>query len=238
MKVDILLLDVDGVVTDRYARVSAPVVRELLRLASSGVKMAFVTGRSEKWVRDNILARIPKAAGKKMLFLCEFGSVVLGRRLPERTMPATYIQSAKRIASLFSTIEYDDTKKTMISMEGSLRSPKGQSELAAAERLLRLMVKGDGNFRVLRSTYAVDVLRRDVGKRGAARFALREFGGKKGKNVVVIGDSAADLEMARPGRAFYFVGDRPPLSGGKNFKLVITRKKFSEGALAILKRLK
>lgn len=238
MKVDVLLLDVDGVVTDRYAKVSAPVVRELLRLSGLGVKIAFITGRSGKWVRDNILARIPKAAGKKMLFLCEFGSVVLGRRLPKRAMPATYIRSAKRIASLFSTLGYDGTKKTMISMEGSLRSPKGQSELAAAERLLRLMVRGDGNFRVLRSTYAVDVLRKNVGKRGAARFALREFGGTtRGKRVVVIGDSAADLEMARPGCDFYFVGEeRPKPTVGKNF--TVTRKKFSGGARLVLEKLR
>lgn len=236
-KPDILLVDVDGVVTDRYARVSAPVIRELLRLARSGVKMAFVTGRSEKWLRKNRIVKIGQN-NAQVLFLCEFGSVIAGRRPVKGAMPAKYVKTAKAIAGMFPAIEYDDTKETMISMEADMSRPGAEEQLMAARKMLDSMVKGDGRFKVLRSTYAVDVLRRDVGKRGAALFALREFGGRNGKRIVVIGDSAADLEMARPDCAFYFVGEGLPKKARKNnFRLIVTRKKFSDGALAVLRKL-
>lgn len=248
MKAGILLIDVDGVVTDRYARVSVPVVRELLRLSGAGVKIAFVTGRSERWLRGNLMGKMGKRRKRDMLFLCEFGSVVVGKRLPKSAMPARYVKLAKKIAGAFPTIEYDDTKETMISMEADMARAGAEGQLEAAGRMLDSMVKGDGRFRVLRSTYAVDVLRRGVGKRNAARFALKEFGGRNGKRIVVIGDSAADLEMALPGCTFYFVGEKTPGTGVKNFarkgftrngaKLIFTRKKFSEGALAVLEKLK
>lgn len=249
VKADILLLDVDGVVTDRYARVSMPVVLELLRLSRSGVKMAFITGRSERWVKDNILEKIPKTARKGILFLCEFGSVVVGRKQNPVSMPAKYVRKSKRIAKMFPTLKYDSTKKTMISVEGSLWAEGGEEQLAKSEKLLREMVKGDGRFRVLRSTYAVDVLDRRVGKGKAARFALRKFGalspiyvtmgeggGAHGRRVVVLGDSAADIDMAVPGCIFYYVGPGKP-KGGKDFRMIVTRKKFSGGALSILKKM-
>lgn len=243
MKPDILLLDVDGVVTDRYAMVSRPVLLELLRLSGLGVKMAFVTGRSEKWLKKNMTGIVGQRH-PSILFLCEFGSVIVGKPRKAKGMPKRYVKTARGIAGMFPAINYDHTKKTMISMEAEMSRPGAEAQLEAARRMLSSMINGDGRFRVLRSTYAVDVLRRDVSKRHAARFALREFGWRNnGKTkVTVIGDSAADLEMAMPGCAFYFVGDRrrvvPAMPGRKNFKLVITRKKFSEGALAILKKLK
>lgn len=239
MKVDVLLLDVDGVVTDRYARVSAPVVRELLRLARSGVKIAFVTGRSEEWLKKNMTG-IVRQQTPSLLFFCEFGSVIVGKPTKARGMPKRYVKTAHGIAGLFPAMNYDHTKKTMISMEADMTRPGAEEQLMAAKKMLGSMIKGDGRFRVLRSTYAVDVLRMEVGKRGAVRFALREFGGKNGKRIVVIGDSAADLEMALPGCVFYFVGENEGLPKKNNFKfkLTVTRKKFSDGALAILKKLK
>ncbi len=241
MKADILLLDVDGVVTDRYARVSTPVVRELLRLARSGVKIAFVTGRSEKWVRKNLIGRFGKRNPRQVLFLCEFGSVVVGKRRPKRAMPARYVKAAKTIAANFPALKYSNSKETMISMGADMSSPGAETQLEAARRMLKSMVKGDGRFRVLRSTYAVDLLRSNVSKRTAALRALREFGGRTGKQIVVIGDSEADLEMALPGCTFYFVGDG--LRKKKNFirrsyRFTVTRKKFSEGALLVLEKLK
>ncbi len=241
MKPDILLLDVDGVVTDRHAVVSRPVLLELLRLSGLGVKMAFVTGRSEKWLKKNMTSMVGQRR-PSILFLCEFGSVIVGKPTKTEGMPKRYVKTARGIAGMFPAINYDHTKKTMISMEADMTRLGAEAQLEAARKMLSSMINGDGRFRVLRSTYAVDVLRRDVSKRHAAAFALREFGGRNGKRIVVIGDSAADLEMAIPGCAFYFVGDRrmvaPAMPGRKNFKLVITRKKFSEGALAILKKLK
>lgn len=234
-KADILLLDVDGVVTDRYARVSMPVVLELLRLSRSGVKMAFITGRSGTWVRRNLMGKVRD--GKNMLFLCEFGSVIVGRPAKNRAMPRRYVKTARKIAGMFPAIKYDNTKETMISMEASLRLPDAESQLVAAERMLRLMVKGDPRFKVLRSTYAVDVLDGRVGKGKAARFALKEFGGHPGKRIVVIGDSAADLKMGLPGCTFFWVGEKKPESERAKFRIIATRKKFSDGALFVLKRM-
>lgn len=235
----LLLLDVDGVVTDRYARVSLPVMKEISRLSrSNGVKIAFITGRSERWVKDNILEKIPKTARKGILFLCEFGSVIVGRKQNPVSMPAKYVRKSKRIAKMFPTLKYDSTKKTMISVEGSLWAEGGEEQLAKSEKLLREMVKGDGGFRVLRSTYAVDVLDGRVGKGRAARFALGKFGSRmrRGMRVVVLGDSRADLDMAVPGCIFYYVGPGKP-KGGKGFRMIVTRRKFSEGALSVLKRM-
>lgn len=237
MRPDILLLDVDGVVTDRYARVSAPVVRELLRLARSGVKMAFVTGRSDEWLKEN-MAGVVRQQNPSLLFFCEFGSVIVGKPTKTRRMPKRYVKTAHGIARMFPAINYDHTKKTMISMEADMARPDAEVQLMAAKKMLSSMIKGDGRFRVLRSTYAVDVLRRDANKGRAARSALKIFGGKPGKRIIVIGDSAADLEMALPGCVFYFVGENAGLPKKNNFTFTVTRKKFSEGALAILKRLK
>lgn len=239
VKADILLLlDVDGVVTDRYAQVSLPVVRELLRLSGEGVKMAFVTGRSEAWLRKNLIGKFGKSK-TRMLFLCEFGSVIVGKPMKTKGMAKRYVKTARRIAGMFPAIKYDHTKKTMISMEASLsRFPDAEFQLVAAEKMLRLMVEGDGRFKVLRSTYAVDVLGSRVGKGRAARFALRKFGSRRKKRVVVLGDSTADVEMAVPNCTFYYVGwGKPKTRKRKNFRMVVTRKKFSEGALSVLKKM-
>lgn len=128
-----LLLDVDGPISSPVERriVIPSIIADLVTLAGLGVPIAFITGRSDSFMRSQVVARLVDAGlpeGIRMFGVCEKGGVwfpitargvgtmVIDREL---ALPADYTAEFRNIAeSRFSdTMFFDDTKHAMISLE-------------------------------------------------------------------------------------------------------------------------
>lgn len=128
-----LLLDVDGPISSPVERrIAIPsIVEDLVTLARLGVPIAFITGRSDAFVRDSVvepLLRAGLADGVRMFGVSEKGAVwfpITAAGLGDVTidrevaLPEDYTIEIRDIArSRFSeSMFFDDTKHAMISLE-------------------------------------------------------------------------------------------------------------------------
>jgi hypothetical protein len=128
-----LLLDVDGPISSPVERrIAIPsIVEDLVTLARLGVPIAFITGRSDAFVRDSVvepLLRAGLAHGVRMFGVSEKGAVwfpITAAGLGDVTidrevaLPEDYTTEIRDIAqSRFSeSMFFDDTKHAMISLE-------------------------------------------------------------------------------------------------------------------------
>ena len=128
-----LLLDVAGPISSPVERriVIPSIITDLVTLAELGVPIAFITGRSDTFMRDNVVAPLLKAGlpgGVRMFGVCEkggvwfpitsqgIGDIVIDKDL---ALPDDYTAEFRAIAETrFSdTMFFDDTKHAMISLE-------------------------------------------------------------------------------------------------------------------------
>lgn len=63
----LLLVDVDGVVTDEHARVDRTVVRQLAQLIREGAGVAFIAGRSRTWLEAQLVPPLVWLVGDRRL---------------------------------------------------------------------------------------------------------------------------------------------------------------------------
>lgn len=128
-----LLLDVDGPIASPQSRTIAipSIITDLILLAGAGVPIAFITGRSDSFVRERVVAPLLSAGlppRARMFAVCEKGGTWaeitaqgLGEVTVDRTiaLPREYTDEIRRIAaSDFSdTMFFDETKYAMISLE-------------------------------------------------------------------------------------------------------------------------
>ncbi|TFB80689.1 hypothetical protein E3N84_01550 [Terrimesophilobacter mesophilus] len=128
-----LLLDVDGPIASPVERrIAIPsIVEDLVTLASLGVPIAFITGRSDTFVREEVVAPLQRAGlpdGVRMFGVGEKGGVWfpitsdgIGELAIDRelALPEDYVTEFRELAELrFSdTMFFDNTKYAMISLE-------------------------------------------------------------------------------------------------------------------------
>lgn len=128
-----LLLDVDGPISSPVERrIAIPsIVEDLVTLASLGVPIAFITGRSDTFMRNEVVSRLVKAGlpeGTRMFGVSEKGGVWfpitsqgIGELAIDRelALPEDYTAEFRDLAELrFSdAMFFDDTKHAMISLE-------------------------------------------------------------------------------------------------------------------------
>jgi hypothetical protein len=128
-----LLLDVDGPIASPVTRTVAipSIITDLVALAAAGVPIAFITGRSDSFLRDQVVtplldAGLSPAAG--MFGVCEKGGVWfpitasgMGTIAIDDSIavPQDYTDELRSlVGSRFSdTMFFDDTKHVMISVE-------------------------------------------------------------------------------------------------------------------------
>jgi hypothetical protein len=128
-----LLLDVDGPIASPVTRTIAirSIVTDLVALAAAGVPIAFITGRSDTFLREQVVAPLlaaglSPAAG--MLGVCEKGGVhfpITAAGMGEITidetvaLPDGYTGELRALvaAEFADTMFFDDTKHVMISIE-------------------------------------------------------------------------------------------------------------------------
>ncbi|MBX3077999.1 MAG: hypothetical protein KDB18_04215 [Salinibacterium sp.] len=128
-----LLLDVDGPVSSPLERRIAirSIIDDLVTLASTGVPIAFITGRSDTFMRDEVVAPLLGAGlpdGIRMFGVSEKGGVwfpITGEGMGDITvdselaLPDEYTAEFREIAEARFSEEmfFDDTKHAMISLE-------------------------------------------------------------------------------------------------------------------------
>ncbi|HEY5320393.1 MAG TPA: hypothetical protein VIJ76_05925 [Galbitalea sp.] len=133
-----LLLDVDGPIASPVSRTIriGSILDDLVTLTASGVPIAFVTGRSDTFMREKVVTQLLDAGlaealevpGARMFGVFEKGAAWapitsggLGRVRVDRTvaLPRVVVDEVRElVASRFSdTMFFDETKRAMISVE-------------------------------------------------------------------------------------------------------------------------
>lgn len=128
-----LLLDVDGPIASPRSRTIAirSVLGDLVLLAGAGVPIAFITGRSDLFVREQVVAPLVKAGlspDARMFAVCEKGGTWaeitaqgLGVVTIDRSvaLPEAYTKEIRALAAsdFGDTMFFDETKHAMISLE-------------------------------------------------------------------------------------------------------------------------
>jgi hypothetical protein len=149
-----LLFDVDGPIASPVSRrIAIPsIVGDLVLLAGAGVPIAFITGRSDAFIRDEVMTPLFAAGlgdalaapGGRMFAVFEKGaawSAVTADGLAEVSvdesvaLPAEVVDGVRRlVASDFSdTMFFDETKRAMISVEQ--RTDVSHADYLAAQPL-------------------------------------------------------------------------------------------------------
>src|SRR5690554_4876503 len=127
-----LLLDVDGPIASPVTRrVPAAIIRDLAVLAAAGVPIAFITGRSLPFLRDNVVAELVDhglAAQARGYGVCEKGagwfpissegSGSVGRDTSV-AIPPGVVDAFRMLVErgLDATVFMDETKQAMVSVE-------------------------------------------------------------------------------------------------------------------------
>lgn len=133
-----LLLDVDGPIASPTTRTIAiySIVSDLVALAASGVPIAFITGRSDAFIRQQVIAPLREAGlddalatdGARMFAVFEKGaawSPVTAAGMGEVTvdhsvaLPDAVVDDVRALvaAEFADTMFFDETKRAMISVE-------------------------------------------------------------------------------------------------------------------------
>lgn len=127
-----LLLDVDGPVASPVTRTVQPgIIADLLALAEAGIPVIFNTGRSDAFIREQVMAPMIAAgmpAGITIHAVCEKGAVWFSYTASgagqvhvdrELAIPQAFGDDVRRlVAEDYSThMFYDETKRAMVSVE-------------------------------------------------------------------------------------------------------------------------
>jgi len=259
MPQDLWIADIDGVFTNLKAQVN----REALDLSAkigSGVKFAYVSGRSAAWIEDNIIPVLEQSYVKNapvFSFIgAEYGAVVLRRNGAgswEKTSGDFPVLNqlrdrAREEIGGFRGVTFDDTKEVMISVEvrHDLASDQDQmiaADLKAAGKILQSYASSSKGLEYHETTYAADLSPAGLNKAYGTRLVLDTVGDRP-DFVHLIGDARSDLLLADPLKALgisyllHFVGDRerlspPDLAG---YELDFPAVNYDLGTIKVLKK--
>lgn len=133
-----LLLDVDGPVASPVTRnVKPDIIHDLVALAAAGIPVIFNTGRSDAFIREQVMepmiaAGIP--AGTVIHAICEKGAVWFSYTSAgpgpihvdrELAVPAAYGEDIRRLVAedYAAHMFFDETKRAMVSVEQHIDVP-------------------------------------------------------------------------------------------------------------------
>src|SRR5687767_14870497 len=127
-----LLLDVDGPIASPVTRdVKQDIIRDLVALATAGIPVIFNTGRSDAFIREQVMEPMIAAGmpdGTIIHAICEKGAVWFSYTAAgpgpihvdhELAVPAAYGDDVRRlVAEDYSAhMFFDETKRAMVSVE-------------------------------------------------------------------------------------------------------------------------
>lgn len=261
------LFDVDGTLTEPEAKkIEAPeIIEELIRRLKLGGIIGLNTGRSLDFISTEVLDPLEERIQDKSLLqnviaIGEKGAVVItydetGSRKEQIDenirVPEDLQEEIRQLVSqppFSETIFFDDTKRTMISVElrknikiEDFKELQNQLNKVLSELLKRHNLADE--FKIDPSRIATDIENKQVGKAlGVRKFVgLLEERGIEPEEYVSFGDSSADLEMfkelKRLGKKvdFIFVGGKEHLPGEGLEQVIFTDKLCDKGTLEYLK---
>jgi hypothetical protein len=233
-----LLVDVDGVLTDRDARPDVAAIGLLVDTIEQGALVALVTGRSKTWLEHQIHPHFEhrltgRGTGHFRLWrAAEYGAIhTAGLDAPwcheERFAVPTELRASLMEAATAPHrdrfIEWDASKERMATVEARHGADSDDRHRIRTREVLhdyfqeaeRLALPLGLN--VVAATYAVDVTSPGLTKRVGADWALEQFASTRAgpSAVVVLGDSGSDIAMAHaavergvPSVRFVWLGER------------------------------
>ncbi|MFE4541925.1 hypothetical protein [Arthrobacter sp. NPDC056727] len=143
-----LLLDVDGPIASPVTRdVKPEIIADLVALADAGVPVIFNTGRSDAFIREQVMEPMIAAGmpgGTLIHAICEKGAVWFSYTAAgpgpvhvdrELAMPAAFGDDVRRMVAedYSSHMFFDETKRAMVSVEQHIEVPN--SEYLAEQKL-------------------------------------------------------------------------------------------------------
>lgn len=212
-----LLLDVDGPIASPVTRTIAiaSIIGDLVTLANLGLPIAFNTGRSDAFVRDEVvkpLLAAGLATSARVYGVCEKGAVWFGATADTFTgvhvneslaVPPAAVAELRAFAADFAdTMFYDETKRAMVSVEQHVGVPaedyahaRERFDFGARQILDRLGLEG---FRIDPGLFSTDVESVELGKALGAHRALElmDASGAIPNRWRTVGDSRSDYAMA------------------------------------------
>ncbi|TQJ58482.1 hypothetical protein FBY30_0712 [Arthrobacter sp. SLBN-83] len=162
-----LLLDVDGPVASPVTRdVKADIILDLVALATAGIPVIFNTGRSDAFIREQVMAPMIAAgipAGTVIHAICEKGAVWFSYTSAgpgpihvdrELAVPAAYGDDIRRLVAedYAAHMFFDETKRAMVSVEQHIDVPSAdylaEQKLFDAEAMELMVRHGLGVVRL------------------------------------------------------------------------------------------
>ncbi|MGF2618373.1 HAD hydrolase family protein [Rossellomorea aquimaris] len=255
------IFDVDGVLTDEHARPSEEVLHTIEKLHKQNEHLAFITGRSRKWLADNIFSSLDEEEDWSGLFcVAEHGAIKgKGPDVEKWELDKDFVVSDDVKDKLIKIsqkqdydglIEWDDTKESMGTVESVHGDPEDKEHLKKTQKALNAYSKeaeevaDKHNKKVVVSTYGVDVVPQDLSKKIGAEWVFGQASAE-GKPVYVFGDSHGDFVMAETACqcgakdvTFFWVGDGDaPESKDENITIKSSNENYAKGTLEVLNEL-
>ncbi|CAM3227985.1 hypothetical protein PSET11_00929 [Arthrobacter ulcerisalmonis] len=162
-----LLLDVDGPVASPVTRsVRAEIIQDLVALAAAGIPVVFNTGRSDAFIREEVMAPMLAAgipAGTVIHAICEKGAVWFSYTAAgaghihvdhELAVPAAYGAEIRTLVAekYAEHMFFDETKRAMVSVEQHIEVSSeaylAEQELFDADAVALMVKHGLGVVRL------------------------------------------------------------------------------------------
>lgn len=203
-----MLLDVDGpIASPESRRIAIPsITRDLVTIANLGVPVVFNTGRSDTFIRDQVIKPMllgGLAPDARVFGICEKGAVWFGATMSNFSgvhvdasveIPRDIVQDLHALlhGQFTDTMFWDDTKRAMVSVEQ--RTDVAVSEFLPAQERFNAAAfeiferhdvgivwgdrsSGDGAFRIDPTIISTDIESVVLGKDFGARRALEQLEG-------------------------------------------------------------
>ncbi|EDL65428.1 HAD-IIB family hydrolase [Bacillus sp. SG-1] len=255
------MFDVDGVLTDEHAQPSEKVLHIIEKLYQQNEQLAFITGRSRKWLAENIFSSLDKEEDWSRLYcVAEHGAIKgKGHDISNWQLDEDFIiqdeikdklQRISKKPDYKGLIEWDETKESMGTVEAVHGEPGDEEHLKKTRQALKVYaeeakkVAEMHNKKVVVSTYGVDVVPPDLSKKIGAQWILEQHSVSE-ETVYVFGDSQGDFIMAETARqygakdiTFFWVGDGDsPEKKDDTITIKSASENFAAGTEIILKKL-